>query len=76
MTVRCLHDRGDIGPSNSSIPLLVPLVEGGISMAFGLRDLEVDAFEAAILPVDVKEIEQPPSSRDRVGSTQKVQLDV
>ncbi len=53
MTARCRHDRGDIGPSNSSAGLLEPLDEGGISMLSGRSVFVVEALDAAIVSVGI-----------------------
>ena len=47
MTVRCRHERGDIGPSDSSPGLTVPPVEG-ISIASGLSVLVVEVVDAIL----------------------------
>lgn len=49
MRVRCRHERGDIGTSRSFPALLELAVEGGTSIASGLRVFVVEAVEAAIL---------------------------
>ena len=50
MTVRCRHDRGEIGPSSSAAAMVLLLV--GISMFVGLRvSAPVDTDEAVILGV-------------------------
>jgi hypothetical protein len=47
VTVRCLHDRGEMGPSSSAAMVLLVV---GISMFVGLRvSAPVDTDEAAIL---------------------------
>jgi len=54
VTVRCRHDRGDMGPSNSSAGLFVPLDEGGgISILSGRSVFVVEALDAAILSVSI-----------------------
>lgn len=50
MTVRCRHERGEIGPSWSAAMVLLVV---GISMLLGLRvSAPVDTDDAAILAVE------------------------
>lgn len=51
MTVRCRHERGDVGPSSS---IAIVLLVVGISMLMGLRvSAPVDTDDAAIVGVGV-----------------------
>lgn len=49
MHVRCRHDRGDIGTSPSDAGLVLPLDDGGMSIASVLSVLLVEEAEIVIL---------------------------